>query len=62
MQYELLFALCYLFEDANPNEPELADMNFRLLHIDSKGETVGTIDALHESVLETDPSGREMCP
>jgi hypothetical protein len=62
MQYELLFSLCYLLEDPGQLEPEVADLSWRLMRTNKDGEAIGTIDGLHESVLELDPSGREMRP
>jgi hypothetical protein len=60
MQWELLSSLCYLFEDPGELEPELGALRWRLVQVDDNGEVVAPIDMLHESVLETDPSGREM--
>ena len=62
MQAELLFALCYLLEGPAEVEPEVADVSWALMQIDDKGEVLGSIDGLHESVLETDPTGRAMRP
>jgi len=62
MQYELLFSLCYLMEDPGPLEPELEDLVWQLVRTDENGETIEPIGGLHESLLETDPSGREMRP
>lgn len=56
-QFELLFSLCYLLGGPDELEPELADLSWQLVRIDEDGEIVGTIDSLHESVLETDPAG-----
>jgi hypothetical protein len=62
MQYELLFSLCYLLEDPGQLEPEMAGLSWRLVRISEDGEVMGTIDRLHESVLETEPARREMRP
>jgi len=62
MQYHLLFDLCYLLGDPGDVEPEVQHMLWALVQIDESGEVLDTIDALHESVLETDPTGREMRP
>lgn len=62
MQYEVLFSLCYLLGDSGQLEPELADLSWQLMRTDEDGESIGPIDGLHESVLELDPSGREMRP
>jgi hypothetical protein len=62
MQYELLFSLCYLLDDPGELEPELADLSWRLVRTTHEGETIGTINGLHESVLDTEPAGHEMRP
>ncbi len=62
MQWELQFSFCYLLEDPGDLEPEVADLSWQLTRTDDNGEGVGPICGLHESVLETDPSGREMRP
>lgn len=61
-QAELLFALCYLLEDPGLDEPEARDVLWALVQVTEEGEVVGPIPALHESVLETDPTGRELRP
>lgn len=61
-QAELLFSLCYLLEDPDVEEPEGQDVLWSLVQITEEGEVLGTIPGLHESVLETDPTGREMRP
>jgi hypothetical protein len=60
MQFELLFSLCYLIDDPGDLEPELADLSRRLVRTNEQGKTIGTIGSLHESVLETEPTGHEM--
>jgi hypothetical protein len=62
MQAQLLFSFCYLLEDPGDIEPEAEDVGWALVQVDAEGNTLGTIGALHESVLETDPTGREMRP
>lgn len=62
MQSELLFSLCYLLEDPGELEPEIADLSWRLMRTNDDGECIGPIVGLHESVLETEPAGREMRP
>lgn len=62
MQYTLLFRLCYLLGDPGELEPEIQHISWGLVQLDEDGEVVDSIDALHESVLETDPTGREMRP
>lgn len=62
MQWELLHSICYLLEDPGELEPEIADMSWRLMRTNDDGECIGDIGGLHESVLETEPAGREMRP
>lgn len=69
MQYELLFSLCYLledptwaYEDTGELRPELEKIAWGLFEVDEDGEPGRPIGGLHESVLDTDPSGREMRP
>jgi hypothetical protein len=63
MQGQLLFNFCYLLDDPSLTEPELADLGWSLVETNAEREpTKLTIGSLHESVLETDPTGREMRP
>jgi hypothetical protein len=62
MQAELLFQLCYLLEDPGDVEPEVADVAWCLVQVDDDGNVLANIEGLHESVLETDPTGHEMRP
>ena len=63
MQAQLLFNLCYLLEDPSLVEPELVEVGWTLVETDGEfAPTNTTIGGLHESVLETDPTGREMRP
>jgi hypothetical protein len=63
MQGQLLFSLCYLLDDPSLIEPELSEVGWSLVETDIELEpTKNTIGGLHESVLETDPTGREMRP
>jgi hypothetical protein len=62
MQARLLFDLCYLLEDPGDVEPEFEGVSWALVQVDESGNVLRSIDALHESVLETDPTGREMRP
>jgi hypothetical protein len=62
MQAELLFHLCYMLEDSALPEPELEGIGWGLFQTDEEGNPLGPICGLHESVLETDPTGREMRP
>lgn len=63
MQAELLFGLCHLLDAPSLEEPGLDDVGWTLVTTDERQQpTDRTMGGLHESVLETDPSGREMCP
>jgi hypothetical protein len=62
MQAHLLFGLCYLMGDPGDVEPEVADVRWALVQVDQDGNVLGDIGCLHESVLDTDPTGREMRP
>ena len=65
-QVESLSGLCYRLEDPSFSDEaeELAEgLGWALVLTDDEFEpTSETIDGLHESVLETDPTGREMRP
>lgn len=60
LQAELLFHICYMLEDNGLPEPELEGIGWGLFQRDEEGNPQGPIYGLHESVLETDPTGREM--
>ena len=62
MQAQLLFHLCYLLEDANLAEEQVRDIQWGLFLLDSDGRPTKPLGGLHESVLETDPTGREVRP
>lgn len=51
-----------LLEDPRLEEPELGELGWGLFQTDAEGNAVAPIGGLHESVLETDPTGREMRP
>ncbi|MGE0191584.1 MAG: hypothetical protein AB7T63_06025 [Planctomycetota bacterium] len=61
MQAQLLFNLCYLLEDPGLSEEGL-DVAWALFQTDRDGLPIAQVGGLHESVLETDPTGREMRP
>jgi hypothetical protein len=61
MQWWLLSGLCVLLGDPQV-ESEVDDVWWRLFLVDENGVPVMPIDGLIESVLETDPTGREMRP
>ena len=60
MQYSTLFGVCYLLDDPGTVEPEVAELGWALVEVDEEGTVGRHIGGLHESLLETDPSGREM--
>jgi hypothetical protein len=62
MQWRLLFRLCYLLDDPGDFEPGAEDMAWRLFQVDDNDQPIAIIGCLHESVLETEPCGREMRP
>lgn len=62
MQAELLFRFCYLLEDPGEVEEEVSDIAWGLFIVDENDDPVEHLGGLHESVLETDPTGREMRP
>jgi hypothetical protein len=62
MQARVLFNFCYLLEDPGDVEPEVADLRWAFVETDLNGNVLDVISLLHESVLETDPTGREMRP
>lgn len=62
MQWQALFSFCYLLADPDIPEPEVADIDWGLFQVDEHGRPTVAISSLHESVLETDPTGREMFP
>jgi hypothetical protein len=62
VQWQLLHGLCYQLSDPSIEEPELSDVGWGLFEVDEDGNAGRPIGGLHESVLDTDPSGREMRP
>jgi hypothetical protein len=61
MQVNLLSSLCYLLEDPGlDGDPEAEDISWALCQITEEGAV--PVNGLHESVLESDPTGREMRP
>ena len=61
MQAALLFDLCYMLEDPDL-QGEVKDTCWGLFVVDDDGAPLEPLNGLHESVLETDPTGREMRP
>ncbi|HVY07704.1 MAG TPA: hypothetical protein VHB46_17140 [Burkholderiales bacterium] len=62
VQWQLLHGLCYQLSDPAIEEPELSDVGWGLFEVIEDGKVGRPIEGLHESVLETDPTGREMRP
>lgn len=63
MQAQLLFDICYLLDGPEDSEPRVEDVGWALVETDSESEpTKQMMSCLHESVLNTDPTGREMRP
>ena len=62
MQWELLHSLCYLLSDPSIEEADLQQVSWALVEVGADGKFGRVIGGLHESVLETDPNGREMKP
>jgi len=64
LQAEMLFAITCLLDDGPPDEsgPGI-NVSWGLFETDEHGNPTGShIGGLHESVLELDPTGREMRP
>jgi len=62
LQAELLFSLCYLLDDPAIEEEDAQDIAWAFVQVGPDGEFLAPLNGLHESVLETDPTGREMRP
>lgn len=62
MQYDLLFGLCDLIDDPGELEEPVSDISWALFQVDEDENPTAPIESLHESVLELDPTGREMRP
>lgn len=61
MAAEMIFQIGYMLdypESVEGNE----HVDWVLLQLDEQGKPTHQISGLHESVLQTDPTGREMCP
>jgi hypothetical protein len=65
MQWKVISKLAYQINNSGdvtypkPNMPEVA---WELFEVDDDGKPLNPIPGLHESVLDTDPTGREMRP
>jgi hypothetical protein len=62
MQWRLLSRFSVLLEDPGVLEEEVADIWWQLFLVDENDNPIVPINGLIESVLETDPTGREMRP
>ena len=60
VQVEALFSFCYLLEGNMEGEPQ--SVQWGLYGLDEEDEPALPIGGLHESVLQMDPTGREMRP
>lgn len=58
---EMIFHIGYMLDDPE-SIPGNEHVNWALVQLDEEGNAKNKISGLHESVLETDPTGREMCP
>jgi len=62
MQWRILSGLCQLLDDPGSLEPEVKDIAWKLFQVNEDDQPIAPLSGLHESVLETEPSGREMRP
>jgi hypothetical protein len=60
IQFEALFHVCQTLDIGNEVDTSLVD--WALFEVDKQGQPTRVIDALHESLLEFDPSRRELFP
>jgi hypothetical protein len=65
MQWQVLAGMAYQLSDPSIVDYPSKDtprVNWALFEVDDDGQPLHEIGGLHESVLETDPTGREMRP
>ena len=65
MQWSVLQGIAYQLADPGVVEypsDETPRVNWTLFEVDDDGQPLHAINGLHESVLDTDPTGREMRP
>jgi hypothetical protein len=62
MQWKLLAGMCRLLDDPGTLEADVKDVAWRLFQVDENDSPTVPMGGLIESVLETEPSGREMRP
>lgn len=61
LQAQTLFSVGYLLEGPTESPPEIGEITWGLFQTDENDAPFGPrIGSLHESVLECDPSGKEM--
>lgn len=60
MQWKVLSGLCQLLDDPGSIEQEAGGVAWRLFQVDENDHPIAIIAGLVESVLETEPTGREM--
>ncbi len=58
---EMIFNISYLMDDPGVVENN-KHVTWGLFVTDVNGNPIQKLNGLHESVLDTDPTGREMCP
>ncbi len=61
-QAEFLFDLCDMIDDPGSVDGNDDHVDREFVELNSHGSYGRSINGLHESVLETDPTGREMRP
>jgi len=61
-QAEFLFDLCYMMDDPGAVAGNDSLVNWAFVEVDDNDNAGRQINGLHESVLKTDPTGREACP
>ncbi|HTI71023.1 MAG TPA: hypothetical protein VMF06_13720 [Candidatus Limnocylindria bacterium] len=65
MQWRVLAGIAYQLADSGVVEypsDQMPRVNWTLFEVDDNGQPLHPISGLHESVLDTDPTGREMRP
>lgn len=63
LQAQALFDVCYLMDGRAHAQPGLENINWSLFRVNDEGQPYGPpIAGLYESILDTEPSGREMRP
>lgn len=61
-QAEFLFDLCYMLDDSSSVDGNDDYVDWSFVELDADGNPGRPINGLHESVLATDPTGREVRP